>query len=100
MDFKGLKKNAPLCTQDTASIFNTLTAWPVTVTALRPWQEAMAAAGGVKVSEINYNTFESRLCPGLFITGELLDVDAKSGGFNLHFAWASGYLAAHTIKEK
>ncbi|MBR5151627.1 MAG: aminoacetone oxidase family FAD-binding enzyme, partial [Elusimicrobiaceae bacterium] len=57
LDFKGLKKNAPLCTQDTASIFNTLTAWPVTVTALRPWQEAMAAAGGVKVSEINYNTF-------------------------------------------
>ena len=60
----------------------------------------MAAAGGVKTSEINYNTFESKLYPGLFITGELLDVDGKSGGFNLHFAWASGYIAAHTIIEE
>ena len=50
--------------------------------------------------EINYNTFESRLHPGLFITGELLDVDGKSGGLNLHFAWASGYTAAQAIKEK
>ena len=100
IDFRGLKKNAPIHTQDTNRIFDTLTAWPVTVTAMRPWQEAMAAAGGVKVSEINYNTFESRLHPGLFITGELLDVDGKSGGFNLHFAWASGYLAAQQIKEK
>ena len=99
IDFKGLKKNAPINTQDTQRIFATLTAWPVTVTAMRPWQEAMAAAGGVKVSEINYNTFESRLHPGLFVTGELLDVDGKSGGFNLHFAWASGYIAAQTIKE-
>ena len=100
IDFKGLKKNTPLHAQDTQRILDTLLAWPVTVTAMRPWQEAMAAAGGVKVSEINYNTFESRLCPGLFITGELLDVDGQSGGFNLHFAWASGYLAAQTIKEK
>lgn len=100
IDFKGLKKNAPMNTQDTKRAFETLTAWPVTVTAMRPWQEAMVAAGGVKVSEINYNTFESRLCPNLFITGELLDVDGKSGGFNLHFAWASGYIAAQTIKEK
>lgn len=99
IDFKGLKKNAPIQTQDINCIVDTLTAWPVTVTAMRPWKEAMAAAGGVKVSEINYNTFESRLHPGLFITGELLDVDGKSGGFNLHFAWASGYIAAQTIKE-
>ena len=100
IDFKGLKKNAPIHTQDTNRIFDTLTAWPVTVTAMRPWQEAMVAAGGVKVSEINYNTFESRLHPDLFIIGELLDVDGKSGGFNLHFAWASGYIAAQAIKEK
>ena len=100
IDFKGLKKNAPIHSQDTNRIIETLLAWPVTVTAMRPWQEAMVAAGGVKVSEINYNTFESRLHPGLFITGELLDVDGKSGGFNLHFAWASGFIAAQTIKEK
>ena len=101
LDFTGLKKNTPLQEQNAQRVFDTLLAWPLTVTAMRPWQEAMAATGGVKTSEINYNTFESKLYPGLFITGELLDVDGKSGGFNLHFAWASGFIAAHCIiKEK
>ncbi len=100
IDFMGMRKGSPMLEQDTRRALHTITAWPVTITAMRPWQEAMAAAGGVKVSEINYNTFESLLCPGLFITGELLDVDGKSGGFNLHFAWASAYCAAQAIKEK
>ena len=100
IDFMGMRKNMPMNAQNFQRPWQTLLAWPVTVTALRPWQEAMAAAGGVKTDEINYNTFESRLHPGLFITGELLDVDGKSGGLNLHFAWASGYTAAQAIKEK
>ena len=79
---------------------NALKQWPATITSLRPWNEAMAATGGVNVREINYNTFESTLCPGLYITGELLDVDGKSGGFNLQFAWASGFCAARHIKEQ
>lgn len=104
IDFKGLRKNKPLKEQSSnalQSAFQTLEQWPVTVTALRPWNEAMVAAGGVNTREINYNTFESLICPGAFITGELLDVDAISGGFNLHFAWASGFAAAQEIaKEK
>ena len=76
---------------------NTLLAWPLTALSLRPWNEAMVATGGVKTREINYNTFESLCCPHLFITGELLDVDGQSGGFNLHFAWASGICAARSI---
>ncbi len=100
IDFTGLRKQIPTQEQNMQRAFQTLTAWPVTVTALRPWKEAMVAAGGVKTREINYNTFESLLCPGLYITGELLDVDGKSGGFNLHFAWASGFAAAQAIKEK
>ena len=70
------------------------------MTALRPWNEAMAAAGGVNTHEINYNTFESLRCPGLYITGELLDVDGQSGGFNLHFAWASGFSAAEDLTKE
>ena len=100
IDFMGMRKNMPMNAQNAQRPLHTLTAWPVTVTAMRPWKEAMAAAGGVKTDEINYNTFESRICPNLFITGELLDVDGKSGGFNLHFAWASGFTAAQTIKER
>lgn len=101
IDFTGLRKNTPMQEQNTQRALQTLTAWPVTVTALRPWKEAMVATGGVKVSEINYNTFESCLHPGLFLIGELLDVDGKSGGLNLHFAWASAFSAAQAIfKEK
>lgn len=104
IDFKRLRKNKPMCEQSPAavkSMFETIGKWPVTVTALRPWNEAMAAAGGVNTREINYNTFESRCCPGVYITGELLDIDGQSGGFNLHFAWASGFSAAkHIVEEK
>jgi len=100
IDFAGLRKNKPLCDQPSAAferMVNTLLAWPFNVTALRPWNEAMAATGGVKTREINYNTFESLCTADLFITGELLDVDGQSGGFNLHFAWASGIIAARSI---
>lgn len=103
IDFKGLRKNKPMSEQSPSAVksaFETITAWPVTVTALRPWNEAMAAAGGVNTHEINYNTFESLRCPGLYITGELLDVDGQSGGFNLHFAWASGFSAAEDLTKE
>lgn len=102
IDFIGLRKNVPVGEQTPntlARLVQTPAAWPLTVTALRPWNEAMAATGGVNTREINYNTFESLKCPGLFITGELLDVDGKSGGFNLHFAWASGFTAARHMPE-
>ncbi len=103
IDFIGLRKNLSMKEQSTHTLENlqkTLMAWPLTVTSLRPWTEAMVATGGVKINEINYNTFESLRCQHLYLTGELLDVDGKSGGFNLHFAWASGIIAArHMAKE-
>ena len=100
IDFKGLRKNKPMVEQLPSVVkntFDTLTSWPATVLSLRPWNEAMVATGGVNVREINYNSFESLRCPHLYITGELLDVDGQSGGFNLHFAWASGICAARAI---
>lgn len=104
IDFKSLRKNKPMQDQFSPALsaaFEAVGAWPVTVTALRPWEDAMVAAGGVNLREINYNTFESLRCPGAYIIGELLDVDGQSGGFNLHFAWASGFCAAHNMsKEK
>ncbi len=100
IDFVGMRKNAPMNEQYAARAFQTLQAWPVTVTAMRPWKEAMVAAGGVSTEEINLDTLESHLHPGLYMVGELLNVDGKSGGFNLHFAWASGFIAAHAIEEE
>ncbi len=103
IDFAGVRKNLPV-SQWTENTFKTVAknigAWPFTVTALRPWSEAMAAAGGVNCAEINYNTLESLCCPGLYILGELLDVDGRSGGFNLHFAWGCGYTAALAMPEE
>ncbi len=59
----------------------------------RPFTEAVVAAGGVDVQEVNPATMESQLHKGLFITGELLDVDGDSGGYNLQFAWSTGAIA-------
>ncbi len=67
--------------------------WRFEITAGRPWSEAMVTAGGVNTDEVDPHTFESRKVGGLYLTGELLDVDGDSGGFNLHFAWASGLSA-------
>ena len=59
----------------------------------RGFEEAVAAAGGVSVDEIDPKTMESKLVKNLFITGELLDIDGDSGGFNLQFAWSTGAIA-------
>ena len=103
IDFMGLRKNVAVSqwTENTLrTVAHTLEAWPFTILSLRPWTEAVVAAGGVNCSEINYNTMESRCCPGVYILGELLDVDGRSGGFNLHFAWGCGYVAARAIAEE
>jgi hypothetical protein len=54
----------------------------------------------VKLSEINADTLESNLCPGLFFAGEVLDVDGKCGGYNLQWAWSSGYVAGKNAALK
>ena len=59
----------------------------------RGFEEAAAAAGGVATAEINPLTMESKIVEGLYITGELLDIDGDSGGFNLQFAWSTGAIA-------
>jgi predicted Rossmann fold flavoprotein len=60
---------------------------------LRPIEEAIVTRGGVDVSQVNPSTMESKLLPGLFFAGELLDLDAYTGGFNLQIAFSTGFLA-------
>ena len=62
-------------------------------------KEEFVTAGGVSLREINFNTFESRICPGLFMAGEILDIDAITGGFNFQAAWTGGYLAGLAMSE-
>lgn len=67
--------------------------WRFPVTGKRPWNEAQVTAGGVDVSEICAETLESAKVPGLYFAGELADVDGRCGGFNLQWAWSSGFAA-------
>ena len=63
------------------------------ISGFRPMSEAIVTKGGVSVKEVNPKTMESKLCSGLYLAGELLDVDAYTGGFNLQIAFATGVLA-------
>ena len=72
----------------------------VTLTGPRPVAEAIVTAGGVKVGEVVPGTMASKLVEGLYFAGEVLDVDAYTGGFNLQIAWATGYLAGLSAAEK
>ena len=67
----------------------------LTVKRYRPIEEAIITSGGIKVSEINSSTMESKLVEGLFFAGEGIDVDAYTGGFNLQIAFSTGYLAGY-----
>ena len=72
-------------------------AFPVSVTGTRPIDEAIVTAGGVCTREVNPRTMESKLVKGLYFAGELLDLDAYTGGFNLQIAWATGYTAGQAV---
>lgn len=75
----------------------TLTEWPLPITDTRGFTYAEATAGGVSVSEVSARTLESRVCPGLSLVGEILDVDGRLGGFNFQWAWSSAWVAAKAL---
>ena len=87
-----------LTKQSRRSLVALLKAFPVAVTGKRPVSEAIITSGGVKVSEINPKTMESKLVSGLFFAGEIIDCDAYTGGFNLQIAWATAYAAGSGVK--
>ena len=58
---------------------------------------AKVTAGGVDTKEIDPETMESRLCPGIYITGEIMDVDGPCGGYNLQWAWSTGFIAGNAV---
>lgn len=87
-----------LTKQSRRSLVALLKDFPVAVTGKRPVSEAIITSGGVKVSEINPKTMESKLVSGLFFAGEIIDCDAYTGGFNLQIAWATAYAAGSGVK--
>ena len=82
-----------LTTQKRRALVELLKAFTLAIQGKRPVSAAISTAGGVKVSEVDPKTMESKLIPGLFFAGEILDCDAYTGGFNLQIAWATAYAA-------
>ena len=74
-----------------------LTRTEFTVTGKSLNKDEFVTCGGVKLSEVNFKTMESKLCPGLHFAGELLDIDGITGGFNFQAAWTTGWIAGHAM---
>jgi hypothetical protein len=69
----------------------------IRISGNKSFENAQVCQGGVALSEINPRTFESRLVSGLYFAGEIMDVDGKCGGYNLQWAWTSGYIAGMNV---
>ena len=85
--------------QQRRALVELLKGFPVEIIGKRPVAEAIITSGGIKVSEINPKTMESKLVSGLYFAGEIIDCDAYTGGFNLQIAWATAYTAGISIKR-
>ncbi len=79
------------------ALADTVKSLRITPKAFRPIEEAIITCGGVKVSEINPKTMQSKLCEGLYFAGEVIDVDAYTGGYNLQIAFCTGFLAGQNV---
>ena len=83
------------------TLLETIKRFDIPIAGTRPVSEAIVTSGGIKVSEINPSTMGSKKCSGLYFAGELIDVDAYTGGFNLQIAWATGHMAGvHAARSK
>lgn len=94
----GLKlKGSELTKENRKKLVAGLTELELPITGNRGFKYAEVTAGGVPLNEINIKTMESRIQPGLFFCGEILDVDGRIGGFNFQWAWSSGYIAGTSV---
>ena len=84
---------------DRLTIINALKKFDFSVKSLDNINVSIVTSGGVDVKDINAKTCESKLVKNLYFVGEVLDVDALTGGFNLQVAWSTGYVAGNSIKR-
>ncbi|MDD5129118.1 MAG: NAD(P)/FAD-dependent oxidoreductase [Candidatus Omnitrophica bacterium] len=91
-----LKKCSQITQKEREKIISLLKGFRMDISGSRPVEEGMVTRGGVSLKEINPRTMESRLIKGLYLCGEMIDVDADTGGFNLQAAFSTGYLAGES----
>ena len=90
---------ASVTRDDRRRLTHALTAWPIPIVDSRGWNFAEATAGGIPLQEIDPSTMESRCRSGLYLAGEMLDVDGRLGGFNFQWAWSSAAVAARGLSR-
>ena len=99
-DIPAAEKAHSITKRQRRRLLETLKAFSVSVTGPRGVEEAVVTSGGVRVGEVDPNTMASKLVPGLYFAGEVLDVDACTGGFNLQIAWATGRAAGEAAAKQ
>jgi predicted Rossmann fold flavoprotein len=88
---------AELARAQAQALVRQLTCTEFAVTGKSLNKDEFVTCGGVKLGEVNFKTMESRMCPGLFFAGELLDIDGITGGFNFQAAWTTGWIAGNAM---
>lgn len=96
IEISGIEPHKAVCEitrEERKRLLDILKGLKLNITGFRPIREAIITSGGIKTSEINSSTMESKLVSGLYFAGEIIDVDGYTGGYNLQVAWSTGYLA-------
>ena len=91
------KKVNEITREERKNLLNTIKRFEFTLTGLRGFNEAIITHGGINVKDIDSSTMESKIIKNLYFAGEMIDVDAVTGGFNLQIAWSTGYLAGLSV---
>jgi predicted Rossmann fold flavoprotein len=92
-----LRKLGILAKEERENLVKIIKNLPVHISGTRGYNEAIITKGGISTKEINPKTMESKIMPNIYFVGEVLDLDAMTGGYNLQIAWSTGYLAGNSI---
>ena len=99
MEINKDKKWSDLLANEREKMINSLMKDKYIISSRGPFGEEFVTSGGVSINEVNFKSMESLICPGLFFSGEVLDVDGITGGFNFQHCWTSGWLAGQSVSK-
>ena len=92
------KKVNEISKEERTALVHLIKNLPMTITGVRDFKEAIITKGGVSVKDVDPSTMESKKCRHLYFCGEVLDLDAMTGGYNLQIAWSTGHLAGESVE--
>ena len=93
------KKWADLLANEREIMINSLLKDKYRISSKGPFGEEFVTSGGVSINEVDFKSMESLICPGLFFSGEILNVDGITGGFNFQHCWTSGWIAGQAVSK-